>query len=116
MKVIIAGSRDFKDFEKVWTHMDKLPWEVTEVVCGGARGADRLGERWAKENAIPVKYFYPDWNHEGRGAGYRRNEEMAKYADCLVAFDMGTKGTAHMIACAKHYGLGCYIVHIKPKP
>ncbi len=67
-----------------------------------ARGADRLGERYAKERGYPVRLFPADWEKFGKSAGYRRNAEMAKYADGLIAFwDGRSAGTGHMIYLAK---------------
>lgn len=98
MKVIIAGSRDFNDYKYLCETMKKLDFSVSEVVSSGARGADLLGERWAKENGIPIKRFDAEWDEYGKAAGFIRNAEMGHYADYLVAFWDGTSpGTADMI-------------------
>jgi hypothetical protein len=107
MKVIIAGSRDFDDYELLRKYCDHVLQNQTEIeiVSGTARGADQLGERYAKERGYPVKQFPADWN-KGKSAGYIRNEEMAKYGDALIAFWNGmSKGTEHMINLAKQYNL-----------
>ena len=76
------------------------------VVCGKARGADTLGEQYAKEQGYAVQYFPADWDRYGKAAGYLRNTEMAKNADALVAFwDGMSLGTRHMIETAKAHGL-----------
>jgi hypothetical protein len=108
MKVIIAGSRDFDDYELLRKYCDFYLQSQTEIeiVSGTARGADQLGERYAKERGYPVKQFPADWDKHGRSAGYIRNEEMAKYGDALIAFWNGnSKGTEHMINLAKQYNL-----------
>lgn len=99
-RVIIAGSRNFNNYEMLCEKMKKVQEKISikEVVCGGARGADSLGARWAKENNIPVKYFLPDWNSYGIIAGIIRNHQMGDYADYLVAFwDEKSRGTEDMI-------------------
>ena len=58
---------------------------ATGIVSGGARGVDKLGEQIADEQHIPVTKFLADWDNYGKGAGFIRNEEMAKYADELLA-------------------------------
>lgn len=107
MKIIIAGSRDFNDYEtlkKVCDFMLSRQDEV-EIVSGTARGADQLGERYGREKGYPIKQFPADWS-KGKSAGYLRNEDMAKYADGLIAFwDGKSKGTNHMINLAKKRGL-----------
>lgn len=117
MKVIIAGSRDFSDYKCLERHLekvqDKYGWNITEIVSGTARGADQLGERWAKEHGIPIKRFPADWTNYGKSAGYRRNVQMAEYADALIAFNLNnSKGTNHMINIAKERKLKGYVVRI----
>ena len=108
MKVIIAGSRTFNDYEKLRDVCDNLLQNQTEIeiVSGTANGADVLGEKYAKYKGYPVKRFVADWNKFGKSAGYRRNEAMAQYADALICFwNKKSKGSEHMINLAKQYGL-----------
>ena len=112
-KVIIAGGRTFNNYDLLCQNCDKalsLQTEI-EIVSGTANGADKLGEKYAKENGYSIKQFPADWNKYGKSAGYKRNEEMAKYADALIAFwDGKSKGTKHMIDLAKRYGLKVKVV------
>lgn len=114
MKTIIAGSRDGvteRELNIALTLPDR-DWSITEVVSGTARGVDKWGEQWASEWSIPVKRMPANWDEHGRSAGYIRNAEMAAYADALIAvWDGESKGTRHMIECAKKAGLKV-IVHI----
>lgn len=110
MKVIVAGGRDFDDYELVKMILDSRKEKITEVVSGCAPGADTLGEKWAEDNGIPVKRFPATWQParlKGKtdySAGKKRNEEMAVYADALVAFP-GGRGTKDMITRAITHGL-----------
>lgn len=108
-RVIIAGGRDFRDYSLLVKTMDNLLSNIRDeivVVCGKARGADTLGEQYAKERGYVVQYFPADWERYGKAAGYLRNTEMAKNADALVAFwDGMSLGTRHMIEIAKSRGL-----------
>lgn len=98
MKVIIAGSRGVTNPAAVKKAIADSGFTITEVVSGGARGVDRLGEDWALANNIPVKQFIPEWDERGRKAGIIRNLSMAEYADALVAiWDGSSPGTRHMI-------------------
>lgn len=113
MKVIIAGGRDFNDFDLLCEKVDKIlsRQDRVEIVSGAARGADRLGERYADERGYELKRFIPDWGNQGKAAGYIRNEEMAGYADALILFwDGQSKGSAHMLKMAYMYGLKIRIV------
>lgn len=117
-RVIVAGSRDFCDYELLESKLDKLlarydPQDLT-IVCGEARGADSLGKRYAEEHGISVKSFPAEWERYGKSAGYKRNVQMAENADALVAFwDGKSRGTRHMIDIAIDHGLQVRIIRYK---
>jgi hypothetical protein len=103
MKVIIAGSRHmpFSSFPLIGQAVAKSGYNITEVVCGMARGADQLGGKWAYQNGIAVKKFPAKWrNPDGSlnlAAGHIRNAEMAMYADAAIIFIWdGSRGSADM--------------------
>ena len=108
-KVIVAGGRQFRNYNLMKEALNELLAKrlpKVEIVSGTAQGADKMGERYAADIGLKVKRFPAEWNRYGRSAGYRRNEVMAGYADCLVAFwDGSSRGTGHMINLAKDKGL-----------
>ena len=111
MRVIIAGNRVITDYELVKRVVAESGFLITRVLSGRARGADQLGERWAREHGVPVLYFPADWQTFGKGAGFIRNREMAKHADALIAIRAPPgpgnpdKGTPDMIKVARAQGL-----------
>jgi len=114
VKIIIAGSRDFNNYDLLKEKLDKAKdhFGEFEIVSGKARGADSLGEKYARENNLPIAEFPPDWDTHGKSAGFIRNADMAKYADgCIVFWDGKSKGTGHMIDLAKQYGKQVAIVN-----
>ena len=107
MKLLIAGSRGFKDYKSLCETIEQLfnDEKIDLIISGGAYGADQLGERYAKEHGIPVKQYLPDWNMYGRSAGIRRNRIMCQVADCLIAFwDGESRGTRFTIEYMKSLG------------
>ena len=126
LRVIIAGSRDFDDFPKLMNSCIDILFKITEqnddldkirIVSGTARGADQLGEQYAKIAGYEISRFPADWDGLGKRAGYVRNAEMAKFAvadgnyGVLIAFwDGQSKGSKHMIDLAEKYGLEVHIV------
>lgn len=108
-RVIVAGGRDFNNYAGLAASLDYLLKNINDeiqIVCGMARGADKLGEQYAKERGYKVIYMPADWDIDGRSAGFKRNIKMAEYADALVAFwDGKSSGTRHMIETAKSKGL-----------
>lgn len=116
MKVIIAGGRDVTDYFAVKAAYIKSGFEAEEIVSGGARGVDYLGEVFAKNAGIPVKRFPADWVTHGKRAGPIRNAQMAEYADALIAvWDGESKGTANMISQARKNGLEVFVFLVEVK-
>lgn len=115
MKVIIAGSRDIVDIDIVKAAYEASGFIASEIVSGAARGVDRLGEVLASEIIkVNLKLFPADWNAHGKGAGYIRNAQMAKYADALIAvWDGQSRGTANMISQARNNKLDVFIYLVK---
>ncbi len=115
-RVIIAGSRDFNNYEYLCNTMDYLLSKKTDditIVCGECRGADTLGKKYAVEHGYNIASYPADWNKYGKSAGHIRNTEMAKNADALVAFWDGiSRGTKDMIVLAEKYGLVSRVVYV----
>lgn len=106
-RVIIAGSRGFDDYAVLQTVCDNFlsPKKQTHnivIVSGTAKGADSLGEQYARERGYTVERFPVDWQQYGKAAGQIRNRLMADNADALIAFwDGHSTGTQNMIMEAK---------------
>lgn len=115
MKVIIAGSRDIADPALLEEAIRDSGFEITEVVCGCAAGVDKLGELWALANGADIRYFAADWKTYGKAAGPRRNGEMARHAEALIAVTHGSPGTKNMIHQARTYGLKIFVKEV-PRP
>jgi hypothetical protein len=112
MKVLVCGGRDFDDAELVDEVLNRINLDtpITWMVDGAARGADSLAYGWASARRIPTTRFFADWDRFGKSAGYRRNEEMAKWGPDLVVAFPGGRGTQHMIDIAQRYNIRVYIV------
>lgn len=105
MKIVIAGCRNFTDYdvakEFILHCIEEFTEEIT-IISGGCSGADMLGERFAKEYGLKTELFPADWKTYGRAAGPIRNKQMAIACDVLIAFwDYKSRGTASMINEAK---------------
>ena len=115
-RIIIAGGRNFRDYEMLKRNMRRFlkvlhmhyEFHKVEIISGGAKGADALGERFAQEFGYDLKIMKADWDQYGKRAGYIRNMAMVDYAleskhSFLVAFwDGKSKGTSHMIDIARN--------------
>lgn len=115
MKVIVAGSRSIggnrRETDMVEVAMRDAPFEITELVHGGARGVDSIAANlYAMHYDGEITRFEPDWDEHGKAAGPIRNEEMAQYADALIAvWDGESSGTRDMIEKALDHGFDTYV-------
>lgn len=108
---LVVGSRDFSDYEFMKRKLDKVLARQTNVmiVSGGARGADSLAERYAREKNYPLRVFPARWDELGKSAGYIRNREMHEFIShspkrgCCAFWDGQSRGTAHNFKLCKEY-------------
>jgi hypothetical protein len=122
MRLIIAGSRTCTGPENYQRLLNAVlaGGRPDEIISGGAKGPDRMGEEIAQAYGIPVKQFIPDWDGKGKGAGFLRNGDMAVYASeveggrLVALWDGQSRGTAQMIDVARNYGLD--VVVVEPVP
>ena len=113
MRTIIAGCRTATDFQDVQKAIEDSEFDISVVISGAARGADKLGEEWAARNNISIERYPANWDKYGRSAGPIRNGEMAKVADALIAlWDGQSRGTKNMIETAEKKGLKVHIHYI----
>lgn len=115
IRLIIAGGRNFDNYALLQSKLDKMLENIKshdiEILSGKARGADSLGERYAKDRGLKVVEFPANWNRYGKSAGYRRNSEMADYAThCVCFWDGYSRGTEHMINLAENKNLKLRVI------
>ena len=74
--IICGPHKDFDDYEMVKRAIKESGFEISEVISGKAKGVDSLGERWAKENQIPIKPFpakWTDFSHPDSEVKFRKD-------------------------------------------
>lgn len=113
MKVIIAGGRDYHNYDTLLEAIKEAQFPIATVVSGGAKGVDALGERYANEMNLQLNIYAADWETHGRAAGPIRNRKMAENADALIAlWDGQSRGTKNMIETATKKGLIVFVKRI----
>ena len=108
---LVAGSRGFEHYGLLCQKMDKILKNQKDVVIvsGGATGADRLAERYAKDRGYELIVIKPDWDKYGKKAGYIRNEQMHKLIashdnrGCVCFWDGESHGTRDNFDRCKKY-------------
>lgn len=107
IRLAVIGSREFSNKERLFKILDTNKHQIKLIVSGGARGADTLATEWATERGIPYLVFPALWRDpetglQDKGAGFRRNWDIIRQADKVLAFwDMKSKGTANSLDIAK---------------
>lgn len=111
MIVLVCGGRNYQDWKRLSDELDRLP--VSEIIEGGAPGADLLARQWAVANKVSVVTFKADWKIHGRAAGPIRNQQMIDDGspELVLAFP-GGRGTADMMSRATKAGIP--VVQILP--
>lgn len=96
-RILITGSRTWQDKDFIWSVLDLVAAELGDVtIVHGAcpEGADAMAQGWVRHQLVSgggvvvrAERHPADWQHHGRAAGFRRNEEMVRLgADLCLAF------------------------------
>ena len=118
-RVIIAGTRTFKDYSLLCETADRLLADKAKaghsiiIVSGSCIGADLMGEQYARERGYKVERYPAEWEKYGRKAGIMRNAVMAENADALIAYwDGVSRGAKKKIDEAQKRGVAVRIKRI----
>jgi hypothetical protein len=116
MKLAIVGTRNPEVSYAEWEECllsEITTSDVTMVVSGGVKGVDSFAKRFAVRHHIPLMEFLSDYAKFGRYATLRRNTQIVKEANCVIAFpSSNSRGTLHSINEAKRLGKHVTIINI----
>jgi len=134
MKLAIIGDRECINYDIVCLAVKESGFQdITEIVSGGARGADRLALLYADEHKLKYTEFPAKWNDlkaknsvikvnqwgnkYNSNAGLVRDAALVLYSDALVAIqDRGpTPGTQYTIKLAKKKNIPVYVYEKQTK-
>ena len=108
MKVLVCGGRNFNDPLTLGSWLGGIHKDhgITEIIHGGASGADHMAGEFARWQGIPIRVFTPMWRTHGKAAGPIRNKQMIDVGkpDLVIAFP-GGRGTADMVKQARAAGI-----------
>ncbi len=98
MKVAVVGSRTFSNYDLLCNTLNEHREKISLIISGGAKGADTLAQKYARDNGIPILIYYPDWEQYGKKAGLIRNTLIAEQSDIMIGFrEQMSMGTSHAI-------------------
>ena len=112
-RVAVIGSRTAnptaRNYMKIVNFLTEC--KATEVVTGGAKGADQLAENVAEELGMKLTIYYPDYKRWKRSAPHMRNDEILQHCDEVLAiWDGVSRGTASVITKAQKLGKKCTVM------
>ncbi len=107
MKVLVAGSRDWKHGAAIRRELEKLDPYTDIVIHGGCKGADMMADGIAKSLGIHTARVDALWKWYPHTAGPVRNSIMLDLEpDLVLAFLLPqSKGTRNMIRQAEDKGI-----------
>jgi hypothetical protein len=123
MRLLISGSRDFNDYEffkkkilEIYHDPERKTGShrIDYIISGGARGVDKMAERFAREYDIPIEVFPAEWGKHGKSAGPIRNRLMLKQKIGEVVCFMAKEslGTKDMLTAAIEAGKPTKVINI----
>lgn len=103
----IIGSRDlggveYANYEHIKATLDMFD-DISRIISGGAKGVERLVERYAKEKEIPFAIIKPDnsVSEDAMTVFSTRNIRIVDASDTLMVFWNGSYNQAVLAAMSK---------------
>ncbi|NQV16963.1 MAG: DUF2493 domain-containing protein [Armatimonadetes bacterium] len=112
MKLAVIGLKEFSDYEKLKSTLDKIE-EISQIISGGAPGTDTLAKKYAQENDIAFLEFPPGFHKYGKDAKHIRDKLIVENCDKIIAFyDGKCEGTKYTLDYGKKLGKQIIIIEI----
>lgn len=120
-KLLIAGSRTLPiTVDRIYEDLHTLNLPTATAIISGmtTRGPDKTAVAFTTATGLQLLERPAKWKREdgttNRGAGYKRNAEMAVEADgALIYWDGISKDTKHMIDCMEKKHKPVWLITIK---
>lgn len=122
MRVLVTGSRDWRDAQAVFTALDTvaaaaniIPPAITVIHGDCPTGADAHAKVWTARNFAHPEEHPANWREYGQSAGFKRNVQMVESGvdlclvfvrpcrseHCTITEVHGSHGTMHCARVAR---------------
>ncbi len=113
MKLAITGSRKYTDYEELKQVVKSLAPNAEMIISGGAKGADQLAARYAKERGLEFEEIRPDYKkYFAKVAPLKRNSEIVAKADKVIAFYFQTQSGGTLDTAKKAMAAGKLLAEV----
>jgi len=116
MNVGVVGCREFIDYDYLSRILDLFVkrFNITKIISGGARGADKMAVKYAKKKGLSWKEHLPNKKHGFPAALFIRNQLIVNDSEMLIAFwDEKSTGTLDSIEKARKKKIKVYIINVE---
>lgn len=122
--IAVVGSRDYTDESHIFNNLTGLinalinykeidSWSSVLIISGKARGVDKIGWKYAKVNSLTDVNILADWDKYGNSAGMKRNPNIIKHADRVLAFRLNnSSGTTNSINHARSLHIPTHVIDV----
>ena len=117
-KVAVIGSSLFNNEKLFNDFFTPRASKIKLIIIGASKNVDRYSTSFCKKTGIPCLSFSPQCDENGllgKGAVWKNLWNIIDEADCIMAFDCGSKGTAHAIDIAKQLDKPVQIISFIPR-
>jgi len=112
MKLAVIGSKEFTDYKKLKSTLDKIK-DVSQIISGGAPGTDTLAKKYAQENNIAFLEFPPAFHKYEKEAKHVRDKLIVENCDKIIAFyDGKCEGTNYTLDYGRKHRKPIIIIEI----
>ncbi len=112
MKLAFIGSKEFTDYKKLKSNLNKIN-NISQIISGGAPGTDTLAKKYAQENHIDFLEFPPDFSKYKKDAKHIRDKLIVENCDKIIAFyDGKCEGTKYTLDYGKKLRKPIIIIEI----
>ena len=111
--VAISGGQQWHDINLIWTRLDEIKQRVPHMVLastGMSKGVDAIAAEWAAKRNVSLIKFIPNTAHDGKNAGYARNDRIIATRPVEAIVCEGTSTQIHLARKLREAGVPLHTI------
>lgn len=122
--IAVVGSRKFTNAPLIYNNLTFLinalikhkeinDWSSVIIISGKAIGVDSIARQYAIDNSLTDVNILPDWKRFDNAAGFKRNPNIIRHSDRVVAFRLNnSSGTTNSINHARNLYIPYHVIDV----